>query len=171
MIVQFLLNPDGSVPPDVDVELLHARGVPLVVPTPRWAPQPGYELREADPAQDADGTWRQVWVEVPAPPPPVPAPPTVDQVLDDQVHAYEWADGNSQNENRAYQTVSLDETGRIVPATDAASVIGVVVETQPGASAAVALFGKRIVARGSPKPPAWVFVRAAGDDTDEYFVK
>lgn len=72
---QFLLNPDGSVPAGVDVELLRAEGVVLVVPTamPRTA---GMVAVEQPPVQDADGVWRQVWVEVFAPPTLGEAAPT-----------------------------------------------------------------------------------------------
>ena len=65
---QFLLNPDGSIPANVNVELLQAEGIPLVLPTemPRQA---GMIAVEQDPQQDADGVWRQVWVLEIAPPP------------------------------------------------------------------------------------------------------
>lgn len=69
-ITQFLLNPDGSIPANVNVDLLVERGVPLVLPTPKWVPAPGMMLEERPPQQDENGVWRQVWEEVPAPPPP-----------------------------------------------------------------------------------------------------
>lgn len=73
MIKQFLLNPDGSVPDGTDVALLEAEGVPLVLPTARWTPAPGYMLEEREPVEDAQGVWRQTWVEVLMPEPtPVP---------------------------------------------------------------------------------------------------
>ena len=65
MVKQFLLNPDGTVPGNVNVALLEAEGIPLVLPTPRWAPQPGFTLEERDPERGKDGLWRQVWAEVP----------------------------------------------------------------------------------------------------------
>lgn len=64
---QFLLNPDGSLPPNTNVEALRAAGVPLVLPTPRWIPEPGMMLEESDAEQDSNGVWRQVWKEVPEP--------------------------------------------------------------------------------------------------------
>lgn len=70
MVKQFLLNPDGSVPDYANLELLEAEGIPLTIPTPRWRPEQGMMLEEREPEQDAQGVWRQVWVEVPAPPPP-----------------------------------------------------------------------------------------------------
>ena len=71
-ITQFLLNPDGSIPANVNVDLLVERGVPLVLPTPKWVPAPGMMLEERPPQQDENGVWRQVWEEVPVPPPPPP---------------------------------------------------------------------------------------------------
>lgn len=124
--------------------------------------------------QDPDGTWRQVWIEVPVPPPPPPPPPpSVDSVLDDQVHAYEWADGNPDAEDRGCHTVSLDASGKIqiAAADDSAGVIGVVVPAAPGPTAAVALWGKRVVLKSDPKPATWVFVGHVDDATAEYFVK
>lgn len=62
---QFLLNPDGSVPANVNVEALQAAGIPLVLPTP--IPRtPGMVAVEQEP-QLVNGTWLQVWLEVPAP--------------------------------------------------------------------------------------------------------
>ena len=58
---QFLLNSDGSIPPNVNVDLLAAQNIPLVLPTP--VPRvPGMVAVEQEPQQDADGVWRQVWV-------------------------------------------------------------------------------------------------------------
>jgi hypothetical protein len=75
---QFLLNPDGSVPPGVDVSVLEAEGIVMVLPTPRHDPAPGYDLAESDPVFD-NGVWRQVWAEVALPPPqPVPVPERVE---------------------------------------------------------------------------------------------
>jgi hypothetical protein len=58
---QFLLNPDGSIPANVNVELLKANGIPLVMPTP-MPRESGMMAVEQEPQQDADGVWRQVWV-------------------------------------------------------------------------------------------------------------
>lgn len=69
MIKQFLINPDGTIPDGVNVEMLIEAGIPLVVPTERWRPAAGFMLQEAEPEQDAEGIWRQRWIEVPAPPP------------------------------------------------------------------------------------------------------
>lgn len=69
MVKQFLLNPDGSIPPNTRVDVLVAEGIPLVLPTPRWNPQPGFMLGERDPVQDENGVWRQVWAEVAVPEP------------------------------------------------------------------------------------------------------
>ena len=64
---QFLLNPDGSVPANVNVEALQAAGIPLVLPTamPRT---PGMKAVEQEP-QLVNGVWLQVWIEMPAPEP------------------------------------------------------------------------------------------------------
>lgn len=66
MIKQFLLNVDGSVPPNVNVDLLIAEGIPMVVPTvmPR---SPGMVAVEREPQQDNDGVWRQIWTLEPDP--------------------------------------------------------------------------------------------------------
>lgn len=63
---QFLLNPDGSIPANANVELLRAAGIPLVLPTP-MPRESGMVAVELEPQQDADGVWRQVWVLEPAP--------------------------------------------------------------------------------------------------------
>lgn len=63
---QFLLNPDGSIPANANVELLQAEGIPLVLPTP-MPRESGMVAVEQDPQQGADGVWRQVWVLEPAP--------------------------------------------------------------------------------------------------------
>lgn len=62
---QFLLNPDGSIPANVNVQALQEAGIPLVLPTP-MPRTPGMVAIEQEPHQDADGVWRQVWVEEPA---------------------------------------------------------------------------------------------------------
>ena len=65
---QFLLNPDGSIPANANIELLKAEGIPLVLPTP-MPRQSGMIAVEQEPQQDAEGVWRQVWVLEPAPEP------------------------------------------------------------------------------------------------------
>ena len=61
---QFLLNPDGSIPANANVELLQAEGIPLVLPTemPR---ESGMVAVEQEPQKDVMGIWRQVWVLAP----------------------------------------------------------------------------------------------------------
>jgi hypothetical protein len=63
---QFLLNADGSIPTNTNVEALQAAGIPLVLPTtmPR---QGGMVAVEQEPQQDVDGVWKQVWTLEPAP--------------------------------------------------------------------------------------------------------
>jgi hypothetical protein len=73
-VKQFLLNPDGSLPADANIEALKRAGIPLVLPTPRWRPAPGMMLVEAAPEM-RDGAMRQTWREAPAPPPPPPDEP------------------------------------------------------------------------------------------------
>jgi hypothetical protein len=68
-IKQFLLNSDGSIPVGANIVALLEAGVPLVLPTLRWRPAKGMMLEEREPQRDDQGVWRQVWVEVPAPPP------------------------------------------------------------------------------------------------------
>ena len=63
---QFILNPDGSAPANVNVDLLAAQGIPLVMPTP-MPEVAGMLAVEQDPQQDAAGVWRQAWALVPAP--------------------------------------------------------------------------------------------------------
>jgi hypothetical protein len=62
---QFLLNPDGSIPANVNVQALQEAGIPLVLPTP-MPRTPGMVSVEQEP-QLIDGVWRQVWIEEPAP--------------------------------------------------------------------------------------------------------
>ncbi len=57
---QFLLNTDGSVPADVDINLLRSENIPLVIPTPVPI-QPGMVAVEQDPKLDEYGVLRQVW--------------------------------------------------------------------------------------------------------------
>lgn len=71
---QFLLNADGSVPENVNIDLLQEAGIPLVLPTPIPREQ-GMVAVEQEPKQDANGVWRQVWALEPAPEPePVEQP-------------------------------------------------------------------------------------------------
>lgn len=73
MIKQFLLNPDGSIPANANVDLLLEQGIPLVIPT--TAPTaPGMIAVEQEPQQDESGVWRQVWTLAPAPEPVAPEP-------------------------------------------------------------------------------------------------
>jgi hypothetical protein len=62
---QFLLNADGSIPANVNVQALQEAGIQLVLPTtmPRKS---GMVAVEQDP-ELVDGAWRQVWVLEPAP--------------------------------------------------------------------------------------------------------
>jgi len=63
---QFLLNPDGSIPANANVELLQTESIPLVLPMP-MPRESGMVAVEQDPQQGADGVWRQVWVLESAP--------------------------------------------------------------------------------------------------------
>lgn len=67
---QFLLNADGTIPANINVELLQAEGIPLVLPTP-MPRESGMVAVEQEPEQDADGVWRQIWTLEPAPEPDV----------------------------------------------------------------------------------------------------
>jgi hypothetical protein len=64
---QYLLQPDGSIPENVNVEALREAGIPLVMPSPIPS-EPGMIAVEQEPQQDHDGIWRQVWALEPAPP-------------------------------------------------------------------------------------------------------
>jgi hypothetical protein len=71
---QFLLNDDGSIPENVNLDLLQEAGIPLVLSTP-IPRESGMVAVEQEPQQDADGVWRQVWALEPAPEPePVEKP-------------------------------------------------------------------------------------------------
>lgn len=59
---QFILNPDGSIPANVNLQALQEAGIPLVLPTP-MPRTPGMVAVEQEPQQDANGIWRQVWIE------------------------------------------------------------------------------------------------------------
>lgn len=65
--MQFLLNPDGSVPANVNVQALRDAGIPLVLPTP-MPREPGMVAIEQEPQQNDQGVWVQVWTLEPAPP-------------------------------------------------------------------------------------------------------
>lgn len=57
---QFLLNVDGSIPENTNIEVLISANIPLVVPTPMPV-QVGKLAIECDPECDQNGVWRQVW--------------------------------------------------------------------------------------------------------------
>lgn len=61
---QFLLNPDGSIPANVNVQALEEAGIPLVLPTPM--PRQGGMVAVEQEPQQIDGVWRQVWILEPA---------------------------------------------------------------------------------------------------------
>lgn len=74
--MQYLTQPDGSIPAGVDVAVLQAAGVLIVRPV---APvhEPGMIPVEGEPEQ-RDGEWWQTWHLVPAPQPePEPVPASV----------------------------------------------------------------------------------------------
>jgi hypothetical protein len=58
---QFLLNPDGSIPANTNIDLLKIEGIPLVMPTP-MPRESGMIAVEQDPQQDSNGLWHQIWV-------------------------------------------------------------------------------------------------------------
>jgi hypothetical protein len=60
---QFLLNSDGSIPNNANVELLQVLGIPLVMPTP-MPRESGMVAVEKEPKL-RDGVWTQVWELVP----------------------------------------------------------------------------------------------------------
>lgn len=64
---QFLLNADGSIPANVNVQALQEAGIPLVLPTPM--PRESGMLTVEQEPQQIDGVWRQVWALEPAPEP------------------------------------------------------------------------------------------------------
>jgi hypothetical protein len=64
---QFLLNADGSIPANVNVQALEAAGIPLVLPTPM--PRQGGMVAVEQEPQQIDGVWKQVWMLEPAPEP------------------------------------------------------------------------------------------------------
>lgn len=65
MIKQFLLNPDGSLPSNTNLEVLKQEGVLLVLPTP-VPRESGMVAVEQEP-QLIDGVWKQVWKLEPIP--------------------------------------------------------------------------------------------------------
>lgn len=77
----FLLNPDGTLPAHLTAaqhQRLIDAGVTFILPTDPGTPAPGCQKVETNPAQDDQGVWRQVWVDVPAEPaPPEPVPQTL----------------------------------------------------------------------------------------------
>ena len=77
--MQYLTQPDGSIPSTVDVAALIAAGVRIVRPTPRPDPLEGMQIVEGQPEQ-RDGIWWQTWALEPAPPPP-PSPVPVEVAL------------------------------------------------------------------------------------------
>lgn len=64
---QFLLNADGSLPANVNVQALEEAGIPLVLPTPM--PRQGGMVAVEQEPQQIDGVWKQVWTLEPAPEP------------------------------------------------------------------------------------------------------
>ena len=62
---QYLLNPDGSIPANINLQALQEAGIPLVLPTP-MPRTPGMIAIEQEPQLIA-GVWKQVWLEEPAP--------------------------------------------------------------------------------------------------------
>lgn len=66
---QFLLNADGSIPSNVNVQVLQDAGILLVLPTP-MPRQSGMIAVEQEP-QQIDGVWKQVWTLEQAPEPEI----------------------------------------------------------------------------------------------------
>jgi hypothetical protein len=64
---QFLLNVDGTVPANANLQVLEEFQIPLVMPTP-MPREFGMIAVEQEPQQDEQGIWRQVWTLEPAPP-------------------------------------------------------------------------------------------------------
>lgn len=74
---QFLLNPDGTLPANVDVKALQAAGVRFVMPTPPpTVASPSMIVQDTEP-ELVNGIWHQRWIEVPAPPVASPEPEDV----------------------------------------------------------------------------------------------
>lgn len=65
MIKQFLLNPDGSIPENANIELLKQQRIPLVIPTP-VPRQSGMIAIEQEP-ELIDGVLKQSWKLIEAP--------------------------------------------------------------------------------------------------------
>lgn len=69
---QFLLLPDGSVPPGTNVPALEAAGVVFARPTAPPVPPAGHEAYDTGDPEQVGGVWYQRWATRPvAPPPPV----------------------------------------------------------------------------------------------------
>jgi hypothetical protein len=130
VVMQYLTQPDGSIPPGVDVAALEAAGVLIVRPVevPR---APGMISVEGEPEQ-RDGEWWQTWQMVPAPPPepePVPASVTPLQIrralrqvgLNDEVAAFVEASSPEVREAWEY-AVQIDRNNELIAA--AAASIG-----------------------------------------------
>lgn len=66
---QFLLNSDGSLPANVNVQALEEAGIPLVLPTPM--PRQGGMVAVEQEPQQINGVWKQVWKLEPAPSPEI----------------------------------------------------------------------------------------------------
>lgn len=65
--MQFLLNPDGSIPAGTNISALIALGVRLVRPAPVPSPAPDMQIVEGEP-EEINGIWWQTWAQVPASP-------------------------------------------------------------------------------------------------------
>jgi hypothetical protein len=59
MIKQFLLNPDGSIPNNINIEVLQQEGIKIVMPTP-VPRESGMVAIEQEPIL-INGTWHQSW--------------------------------------------------------------------------------------------------------------
>lgn len=87
MEMQFLLNADESLPNGVtedDIQRLRDDGftVMLVKPSPVPQADPGHFVGEGQPVQREDGTYSQVWVQMPVPELPSPTPEEVTEERD-----------------------------------------------------------------------------------------
>lgn len=83
---QFLLNEDGSIPKNANVDLLNELAIPLVLPTP-VPRQDGMVAVEQEPEKDAEGVWRQVWKLEKAPDPVVESSNPLDSLTEEQKQA------------------------------------------------------------------------------------
>ena len=87
MEMQFLLNADGSLPngtTEADIQRLRDAGFTLMLVHPSPVPQaePGHFVTEGSPELCEDGTYSQVWVQVPIPELPPPTPEEVTEERD-----------------------------------------------------------------------------------------